>query len=86
MCDNLKLNKNLLLIDFFENAVCKHFQEVRGMHFGASKKQLSWHQKKLCRIAVKYSKEKDLIVQSFATVSKELDHEPHAIWAHMKLI
>lgn len=60
--------------------VCKYFQEVHGMHFGALKKQLSFH------TGVKYSKEEDLIVQSFATISKELNHGPHAIWAHMELI
>lgn len=47
------------------------------MHFGASKVQLSLH------TGVKYSKREDLFINSFVTVSKELDHAAPGIWAHL---
>lgn len=78
--DNLNENENFCRIDFSENVVCKYFKEVHGMHFGASKVQLSLH------TGVKYSRDQDLKTQSFATVSKELEHGAPAIWAHMEPI
>lgn len=78
--DNLKNNEVLFRIDFSENVVCKYSNEVHGMHFGASKKQLSLH------TGVKYLKDQEIIIKSFATVSEQLEHGAHAIWAHVKPI
>jgi len=55
-------------------------EESQGMHFGASKVQLSLH------TGIQYladDKVGKASVKSFATVSSCLDHGAHAIWAHL---
>ena len=67
-------------MDFAENYVCKYGEESQGMHFGASKVQLSLH------TGIQYladDKVGKASVKSFATVSSCLDHGAHAIWAHL---
>lgn len=66
-------------VDFSENYVCKMATEVQGMHFGASKKQISLH------TGVYYVGNIDK-GKTFCTVSDNLQHGPAGIWAHMKPI
>lgn len=66
-------------IDFSENYVCKYSEEIQSAHFGASKKQITLN------TGVFYIKNGDgkVDTKSFCTVSDNLDHQAHAIWAHM---
>lgn len=76
---NLGRNELIFRIDFSENYVGKHSEEIQSAHFGASKKQVSLH------TGIIYVKNKDgqLETKSFCSVSDNLDHQAHAIWAHM---
>ncbi|CAH0547283.1 unnamed protein product [Brassicogethes aeneus] len=64
-------------IDFAENYVAKYSMEIQSMHFGASKKQISLH------TGVLYTNNSK---QTFCSVSDNLDHQAHAVWAHLKQI
>ena len=71
-------NECIIHVDFSENYVCKMAREVQGMHFGASKKQLTLH------TGVIHVKDKE--AETFCTVSDSLVHNPSGIWAHVKPI
>lgn len=62
-------------VDFSENYGCKLNSEVQGMHFGASRNQVSLH------TGVTYLKDKT--PSSFCTISDNTRHDPSAIWAHL---
>jgi hypothetical protein len=72
---DLTENELLFRVDFAENYVCKYATEVQSIHFGASKRQLSLH------TGVRYSMNK---TDSFCTVSNHMDHQAHAVWAHLQ--
>lgn len=78
--DNLQENEVMIQIDFSENYTMKYANEIQSTHF--AKKQLSIH------TGVYYLQKgnSDLKSNSFATVSENLDHQAHAVWAHMKPI
>lgn len=76
--DNLHENEVMIQIDFSENYTTKYANEIQSTHF--AKKQISIH------TGVYYLRNSDLKSKSFATVSDNLDHQAHAIWAHMKPI
>lgn len=78
--DNLRENEVMIQIDFSENYTTKYANEIQSTHF--AKNQLSIH------TGVYYlrSGNSDLKSKSFATVNDTLDHQAHAIWAHMKPI
>lgn len=79
--ENLKANEIMMQIDFSENYVTKYAQEIQSVHFGASKAQLSLH------TGVYYTKDDNMDTiqtHSFATVSENLEHQAHAVWAHLK--
>jgi len=81
--DRLEKNEMLIQVDFSENYVCKYGEESQGMHFGASKVQLSLHTG-VHDVASETNVETGNIrVTSFASVSSCLDHGAHAIWAHL---
>ena len=69
----------MFCIDFSENYVAKYNEEVQSVHFGASKRQISLN------TGVFYLKGTDnkLKAKSFCTLSDNLDHQAHAVWAHM---
>ena len=71
-------NECIIHVDFSENYVCKMAREVQGMHFGASKKQLTLH------TGVIHVKDKE--AETFCTVSDSFVHNPSGIWAHVKPI
>lgn len=75
--EDLKENECVIQIDWSENYECKLPEEVQGMHFGASKKQLSLH------TGVFYIGGKH---KTFCTVSDNLHHGPGGIWAHLEPI
>lgn len=75
--ENLDDNEMAVHCDFSENFECKMAQEVQAMHFGASKVQVTLH------TGVIFYKGGQ---KSFCTVSPSNIHQPHAIWAHLKLI
>ncbi|KAF2903914.1 hypothetical protein ILUMI_02262 [Ignelater luminosus] len=64
----------ILHIDFAKNYVAKYSTEIQSMHFGASKTQLSLH---TGVYHTHFSK------KPFCSVSDTLDHQAHAIWAHL---
>lgn len=66
-------------IDFSENYVTKFSSEVQSTHFGASKKQICLNTG--VRYAFSNGKVESLC---FASVSDSLDHQAHAVWAHMR--
>lgn len=70
-------NEVALLIDWSENYVCKHKEEVQSVHFGASKKQLSLH------TGMIYFSEGSACKIPFCTVSESMRHDACAIWAHL---
>ncbi|MES9882527.1 MAG: hypothetical protein ABW185_16790 [Sedimenticola sp.] len=73
--ENLNDNSAIIHMDFSENYNCKYEKEIQSMHFGASQRQISIH------TGVVYLKEKKV---SFSTFSDCLQHNPPAIWAHLK--
>lgn len=79
--DNLKPGELLFRIDFSENYVCKYSEEVQSVHFRASKKQISFD------TGVRYASVQGNIQKlCFASASDNLDHQSHAIGAHMRPI
>lgn len=72
----IEKNEIIIQIDFSENYVTKYSTEIQSMHFGASKKQLSLH------TGLFYTSDKSKGI-CFCSVSENLDHQSHAIWAHM---
>lgn len=74
---SLKENQCMTLIDFSENFQCKYSTEVQGVHFGASRQQVTIHSGML------YIKDKS---QGFATLSENLRHDSCAVTAHLKKI
>lgn len=77
--ENLKEGELLLQIDFSQNYICKLGTEVQSMHFGASKKQVSLHTG-----VMHYIDKEEVVCKSFCTVADNLDHQCHAVWAHMR--
>lgn len=68
-------------IDFSENYVAKFATEVQSIHFGASKKQIALN------TGVCYAlKDEKVQTVSFASASDNLDHQAHAVWAHLRPI
>lgn len=79
--EGLKNNEIMFRIDFSENYVAKYEHEVQAIHFGASKRQITFH------TGVLYTKcESKVKATGFCTVSDNLDHQAHGVWAHMKPI
>ena len=74
--ENISENECILHIDFSENYACKIETEVQGMHFGASRNQVSLH------TGVMYIK--DLKPSSFCSISESTRHDPPSIWAHLQ--
>lgn len=77
MKENLTEEEVMIQIDFSENYTTKYASEIQSTHF--AKNQLSIH------TGVYYTRNVDngLKSTSFATVSENLDHQAHAVWAHM---
>lgn len=73
--EKLQDNEVIIHCDFSENYSCKLFQEIQSYHFGASRNQASLH------TSVIYVKDMNPI--SVCTVSANLEHGSHAIWAHL---
>ena len=76
----LRKNEAIIQVDFSENYVCKYAEEPQGMHFGASKVQISLHTGVQYVVNAETGK---TCVKSFATASSNLDHSAHAVWAHL---
>ncbi|XP_052126378.1 uncharacterized protein LOC113202790 [Frankliniella occidentalis] len=75
--DNLSNEVLVLKIDYSENYACKYSKEVQGVHFGASRNQVTIH------TGVKYTKD---CKQAFATVSPDLAHDATATMVHLQPI
>lgn len=75
---SIKLNECLVHVDFSENCACKLESEVQGMHFGASRNQVSFHTGLLYK--------KNTKPLSFCMISGNTRHDPGAIWAHLSPI
>lgn len=76
---NIDENELVFRVDFSENYVTKSHIEIQSAHFGASKHQITLN------TGVMYSKEEGKTTcSSFCTVSENLDHQSHAVWAHME--
>lgn len=73
---DLESNEIVVHIDFSENWVCKHNEEVQSMHFGSSKNQITLH------TGVFYIKDTEKPF-SFCSISPDNVHNPEAIWAHL---
>jgi hypothetical protein len=89
--ENLTSNEIMIHMDFSENYVIKHAEEIQAMHFGASKRQLSIHTVVVYKEDLPTSSNgedgvKTKSHQSFATVSSNLDHNAYAVWAHLEPI
>lgn len=69
--------ETIIHMDFSENYCTKYFSEPQALHFGASKKQLSLH------TIVCYGNMFPSKVQSYCTVSSNLDHASFGVWAHL---
>lgn len=76
--DDLSSNECLVHVDFSENYACKLESEVLGMHFGASRNQVSLN------TGVLYKKNTNPL--SFCRISGNTRHDPGAIWAHLSPI
>jgi len=70
---DLKDDKVIAYVDFFENYTCKYAKEIQSMH-GGSRRLLSLHTEIL------YTNEG---TTTFCSVSDCMRHDPAAIWAHM---
>ena len=64
-------------IDFSENFQCKYGSEIQTVHFGGNRHQVTLH------TGVLYS---GLKPQCFCTISPDLQHDPIAIFMHLKPI
>lgn len=73
-------NEVMIQVDFSENYKTKYAKEIQSSHF--VKNQLTVH------TGVYHSGSGNigslLQITSFATISKNLDHQAHAVWTHMK--
>lgn len=70
--------KDLLLhVDFAENYNCKYGHEIKSIHFGGNRKQISLHTGVLYNGSTR---------KSFCTISSDLNHGPVAIVNHLKEI
>lgn len=78
MHQNLSDTEAILHIDFSENYPCKLAQEIQTFHFGASRDQATLQSGILLV--------KDQPAIPFTSVSASRDHNPAAIWAHLKLV
>lgn len=67
--------------DFSQNYVGKCSTEIHLMHFGASKKQISLHNG-----AMYFNDGNSTQCKTFCTVSDNLDHQAHRVWAHLSPI
>lgn len=67
----------LVYIDFIENYACKYGSEIQTVHFGGNRSQVSLH------TSVLYSR---ALQKSFCTISQDLQHDPVAIFMHLKPI
>lgn len=78
--ENITENEIMIQIDFSENYTTKYAKEIQSSHF--VKNQLTIH------TGVHHSRNIDSSLQTtaFATVSENLDHQAHAVWAHLKPI
>ncbi|KAF2887192.1 hypothetical protein ILUMI_18981 [Ignelater luminosus] len=68
-------------IDFSENYVTKYSTEIQATHFGASKRQISFH------TGLHYVRDKQTRLvksKSCCTVSDNLNHQAHGVWAHLE--
>lgn len=72
---SLKDNEAVILVDFSQNYQCKYATEIQGVHFGASRTQITLHTGMLYTKSVK---------QGFATLSESLKHDSCAVTAHLK--
>lgn len=70
--NNLTENEILIICDFSENYESKYSEEIQSTHY--SKQSITLH------TGVIFFKERS---QSFVTISDNICHEPHAIWAHL---
>uniref|UniRef100_A0A8D8T5N7 Uncharacterized protein n=1 Tax=Cacopsylla melanoneura TaxID=428564 RepID=A0A8D8T5N7_9HEMI len=70
-------------MDFSENYALKYASEVQSFHFGGSRVQVSLHTSSLSYKNCVYD---DLKTKSFCTFSKDLNHGPPAILAHLEPI
>lgn len=77
---NIVINEILIQIDFSENYVATCHSEIQSMHFYASKKQLSLHTE---IYDYRETYESSVRSQTFYSVSNNLDHQAHAIWAYI---
>lgn len=76
--ESLKERELLIRVDFSENYVCKYSTEIQSVHFGASKRQICLN------TGVFYAfEEGEVQARCFATVSDNIEHQAHAVWAHM---
>ncbi|XP_052257491.1 uncharacterized protein LOC127862419 [Dreissena polymorpha] len=76
--DNIEEKECIVHIEFSENYVCAMSEEIKSMHFGASKKQLTLH------TGIMYVGNNN--GETFCTVSESLEHGPSAVWAHLKKV
>jgi len=74
---SLTVNDLLLHIDFAENFNCKYSSEIQCIHFCGNRDSVTLH------TGVKYHGQ---AVQSFCTITKDLNHDPVGIWHHLKPI
>ncbi|KAL0893762.1 hypothetical protein ABMA27_013899 [Loxostege sticticalis] len=81
--ENLSDNEVLCHIDFSENYLLKYNEEIQSFHFGGSRQQISLHTGVLYYLDGQ-SKEKSC--KSFCTISKNINHDASAIWAHLEPI
>ena len=78
--NKIEPNECILQIDYSENYNCKAAVEVQGMHFGASRRQVSLH---TCHCTLKRSTSRELYTKCFCTLSDDSRHAPSAVWAHL---
>lgn len=83
---SMSYNEVMIHMDFSENYVIKHSEEVQAMHFGASKKQISLHTVVCYNKRLGKEPDSDTFSgkQSFTTISNNLDHQAHGVWAHLE--
>lgn len=72
---SLKDNEAVIIVDFSQNYQCKYSVETQGVHFGASRTQITLH------TGVLYTKN---AVQGFASLSENLRHDSCAVTAHLE--
>lgn len=76
--ENMKADECLIHIDFSENWLCGWANEIQTAHFGGSHKQATLHTGCL------YTEGNE--VHPFCTISESIQHDPPAIWEHLKPI